>query len=238
MAPDAVDAATAAWAGRTADRARALVPSPALLASLRAHTLAVPAAGTPLGVLARPEGRAFVHGLWAADLAAYPRPADRVDWPRLAWVVDLFPTGFTLYTVEAPEGERVPVGYAGWYPVDRDTVRWLVRRPGALRHRGQIVPLRAVGPGDALYVFNYSMVAPLHHTGATRVLLTGLAAALDAHPGHPRLALTVSPEGARVATRLGMSPRARVEVDGEEEVVQVGPGRGGGALRGRARGRP
>jgi len=221
MIPDRVGRRTARWAEAVGASARALRPDPALLDTRRAHRLEPRARQGPLGILSDPEGRRFVNALWAADLGAYPHPADQVDYPRLAWVVSVFPQGFTLWTVEGPDGAPLPVGYTGWYPVTEANLRWLLDRPDELRHRGQLVPLPSVGPTDVLYLFNYSVVGPLRHTALSRALLAELAGQLDAHPGHERAAITVSADGERAAARFGLSPRVEVRVDGSLERVHT-----------------
>lgn len=205
------------------DRARALVPSPALLATLQAHTLTQADVSGPLGALSTSRGRTFVNATWAADWSAYDADDDRVDHVRLAFVVGLFPSGFTLYTVADTDGARVPVGYAGWYPVTANTLTLLTNHPEEVSHRGQIPPVSAVDPAGALYVFNYSVVAPLRRTIVSRTLLTELSATLDAQPCRRRCAVTVSDDGARVARRLGMTHRADLVVGASMEQVYATP---------------
>jgi len=201
------------WARSVRERALRLVPSEATLGSLAALQGTVLAPGD-LGALSTPGGRAFVNALWAADGLAYDDEADRVDFVRLAFVVSVFPAGFTLYLAKDPHGESIPVGYTGFYPITRDNFEYLARGPSDFVHRGQAVPMPAAGLHLFLYVFNCSMAPPLRKTAATRRMLRTLADQLRAQPRAGLCAITVSEAGARVAARLGMARLASLTVAG------------------------
>jgi hypothetical protein len=128
------------------------------------------------------------------DHALFHRRADRVDAARLeACMAD--PTArFVLAGVEGPEG-WLPIGYTGWFPLrdaDRDALL-----AGALDRR-QLRP----GDGEAAYLFAWGLLAPWRSHGRARALLCDLGAAVADRP--QRLALIVTPAGARVATRFGL----------------------------------
>ena len=75
-----------------------------------------------------------------------------------------------------------------------------------------IATLPAVEEGGSfLYVFNYSVVPALRGTAMAARLLKALADDIARTPHRGLAALTVSPEGERVAARFGMTARARAE---------------------------
>jgi hypothetical protein len=161
-----------------------------------------------------------VNAVWAADWSAYDTDDDRVDYVRLAFVINLFPSGFTLYAVEdEDDGKLLPVGYTGWYPITAANFSFLVGQAPDVVHRGQVVPIQTPTTRTFQYVFNYSMVAPLRRTEATRTMLRGLADALDTSPHAGRCAITVSVDGNRVAERLGMHQLAEMVVGSSREYV-------------------
>ena len=162
-----------------------------------------------------PDREAFVKGILAADWACYTAPEDRVDEPRLRAVIAAFPAGFCLYTKQG-----TPVGYTGWYPIARDIFDRLHERPRELTHRGQIMPLPELSPGgDYLYLFNYSIVTALHKTPESRTLIQNFARSVRATPHRGLAAVTISPDGVRVAEKFGMTYRDDMTHDGVAEGV-------------------
>lgn len=165
--------------------------------------------------LGDPAFRRLVVAAWVADLAAYGTPDDQVDLARLLYVMDTFPAGFRVWF-----WGDLPVGYTGWYPIAPHTVDLLVAHPEQVEHRGQIVPVRA--RTGTIYVFNYSIAAPLRGTSASRLLMRTLADELRAARPTQLVAITVSPEGTRCAERFGMRPVAAITVGASVERVCVG----------------
>ena len=164
---------------------------------------------------AAPERETFVKGILAADWACYTTAEDRVDLDRLRAVITAFPQGFHLYL---KQGE--PIGYTGWYPVARDVFDRLHDTPQTLTHRGQIMPLPALTPGgDYLYLFNYSIVSRLHKTAESKAMIQGFARAVLGTPHRGLAAVTVSPDGVRVAEKFGMTHRGDMTHDGAAEGV-------------------
>jgi len=162
-----------------------------------------------------PDRAAFVRDILAADEACYTAPADRADFERLQAAITAFPAGFRLYL----SGGK-PVGYTGWYPVARDIFDRLHDAPDTLIHRGQIMPLPALSSGgDYLYLFNYSMIARLHKTAESRAMMQEFARTVRSTSHRGLVAVTVSPDGVRVAEKFGMTYRGDMNHDGVAESV-------------------
>lgn len=157
----------------------------------------------------------FVKNMLTADWACYTAPEDQVDEARLRRVIDTFPQGFRLYM---KDGE--PIGYTGWYPIARDVFDRLHDAPQNLTHRGQIMPLPSLSQGgDYLYLFNYSIVPALHKTPESKTMIRDFARCVLAVPHRGLAAVTVSPDGVRVAEKFGMSYRGDMTHDGVPEGV-------------------
>jgi len=137
-----------------------------------------------------PDRAAFVRDILAADEACYTAPADRADFERLQAAITAFPAGFRLYL----SGGK-PVGYTGWYPVARDIF------------------------GDYLYLFNYSIIARLHKTAESRAMMQEFARTVRSTSHRGLVAVTVSPDGVRVAEKFGMTYRGDMNHDGVAESV-------------------
>ncbi len=157
----------------------------------------------------------FVRGVLVADWACYTAPEDQVDEARLRRVIETFPEGFRLYLREGR-----PVGYTGWYPLPRDLFDRLHDTPQNFTHRGQIMPLPSLSPqGDYLYLFNYSIIPALHKTPESSALVQDFARTVRATPHRGMAAVTVSPDGVRVAEKFGMTYRGDMTHDSVKEGV-------------------
>lgn len=162
----------------------------------------------------------FAKAACEADWACYTAPADRADYARLHSVIEAFPEGFCLYLMVDEQGRETPVGYTGWYPIPRDVFDRLHDRPETLTHRGEIRPLPSLSPqGDYLYLFNYSIVPALQKTAHSKTMLESFARCVRSVPHKGMAAVTVSPDGARVAQRFGLVPRGSMTHDGVPEDV-------------------
>jgi len=159
--------------------------------------------------------KAFTRDALEADWACYTTAADKVEPARLEAVIRAFPEGFQIYYQN-----NKPIGYTGWHPVPHDIFSLLHDTPHELTHRGQIMPLpeRSSG-GDYLYLFNYSIIPSLQKTPTSRALLQSFAREVKSTPHKGLAAVTVSPDGARVAERFGMNYRGNMTHDGEPEGV-------------------
>lgn len=177
------------------------------------------ASASPLGPLASAPWRRFALATLLADWACYHRPRDRVDVARLLSVLWRFPRGFRVWLGKIGE-DWLPVGYTGWYPIAPALFHRLGTDPASIAHRGAIEPLSAIDPGGTyVYLFNYSIVPPLRHTAHSATLLKALARDIAGLPLAGAAAITLSPDGARVAERFGLSHVGEISIDGEPELV-------------------
>jgi hypothetical protein len=107
--------------------------------------------------LANPKWRKFVLSAYYADLLSYEKKCDQVDFPRLLYLVNAFPQGFTVWWAE--KGNRkYPVGYTGWYYVEKPAFDHISQ----MRERDDIVItnrffLPAKEPTPYIYLYNYSI---------------------------------------------------------------------------------
>ncbi len=132
----------------------------------------------------------------ALDHAIFHRRADRVDRGRLEACMGHASAQFTVARVHGAHGV-VPIGYTGWFTLtdgDRDAL---------LAGRLDRQALRP-GDGEAVYLFAWGMLRAWRGHGRAAELLRALGEATRDHA--PRLALLVSPAGARVAKRFGLGP--------------------------------
>jgi len=165
----------------------------------------------PLGLMIDDFGdvRDFTAAILAADWVCYPAPEDRVDVKRLEYILSLFPAGFRLW--QCPDMDGVPhiVGYSGWYPISSATWHMLTLHADGLSHRGEIMP--CVPPqSDHCYIFNYSLIPEAQKSPASRAMLSALGQDIA---GMKPAAITVSPDGMRIAQRFGMSPCGTLKGD-------------------------
>ena len=186
----------------------------------------LPAAGRRLCLKAiapdDPHWQRWVVGTFLADHACYPRPADKVQFDKLSRAMRAFPQGFRCWWLEHPSAGWLPVGYSGWHPVSPAQFETLTDPSGASTGRS-VEPLALVDPtGPYVYVFNYSVIAPLRKSPVSRDLLGALAEDLERVRPRGLSAITVSADGARVAERLGMKRvRPLTAAGGADEVYCV-----------------
>ncbi len=167
-----------------------------------------------------PDLEDFIRLAVEADWACYTTEADRAEYDRMKRVITAFPQGFRVYLQTDAAGRDVPVGYTGWYPLPRAVFDRLHDAPQTLTHRGDAAPLTSLSPdGDYLYLFNYSIIPALQKTESSRAMLQTFARAVCATPHRGMAAVTVSPDGARVAERFGLRLRGVMTHDGEPENV-------------------
>jgi hypothetical protein len=211
----------AMWIEAGLEKLAAAEATPRLVASVAPleYEGASDAGADPLGRMREEAFRRLVSAAFLADLASYPAPVDRVELCRLLHVMHVFPRGFRVWIGELDDGSRLPVGYSGWYPVAETSFELLERTPERLQDRA-VVPLPAVTPGGGfLYVFNYSVIPQLRGTSASGRLVKSLAADVAGTAWRGLAAITVSPEGARVAGRFGMRKTGALFVGGCQEDV-------------------
>jgi hypothetical protein len=155
----------------------------------------------------------------AADWACYPKPQDQAETPRFLSVTAAFPEGFKLYCLPS-NGRLLPVGYTGWYPIEKSVFEILHNTPEHLTHRGAMKPQPLSRDENYIYLFNYSVIQSLRRTPVSARLVKLYAAEIL---GIPRLkgiaAVTVSEDGQRVARKFGMELRGDMTHDGDIEPV-------------------
>lgn len=177
-------------------------------------------AGPVLGPYSSTLWRRFVLGIFFSDWACYTKDADRADFARLVSVVATFPSGFRLWLCRLPDETYIPVGYTGWYPITDSIFELLLHNPASITHRGFMVPCRDLSlQGNNIYLFNYSIIPQLRKRPPSSLLLKNLAKDVSKINAHGIAAVTVSPDGIRVAERFGLRQTGSMTHDGEEEKV-------------------
>lgn len=181
--------------------------------------LAVP---SPFGWYAQSAWRRFAAATFAADLVCYHTPADQVSFERLLLVLHAFPEGFRTWGVVDDEGEWLPVGYSGFYPIAEETFAQLEQADPRLASRWILPSSPSSGHNAAyVYLFNYSIAAPLRKSAYSKRLLSSLAADLATFSPRGMATITVSPEGLRVAKQFGLEPVGTVVFETLTEQVLI-----------------
>lgn len=220
--PDWADGTVAeAWLARTLHAVAALPPMAEneVFTSTAGATLGTEAPTGLTGRFGEERWRRFALAAFAADLACYLTPEDRVGFDRLLYVLDGFPTGFRVWWRRQREG-WLPVGYTAWYPISPGSLARLERGDPTLAER--LIPPARIAPNEAaVYVFNYSLDASSRRSALSRALLSSLATELAAAEPAALAAITVSPDGIRVAERFGMTQRATLVSGNLTEWVYV-----------------
>lgn len=167
--------------------------------------------------------RRFLGAILAADWLTYEVASDRVDLPRLVFVLDRFPDGFRAWFARADDDSWLPIGYSAWYPIDHATYGRFVNNDPPWRDRA-VVPIKSQTHGDYAYLFNYSVLPQFRRGAGSRGLLESLRTDLTKLRSRGLVAITVSDDGARVARRFGLTRRHEIEVDAAREEIWVSGG--------------
>lgn len=146
----------------------------------------------------------FTLSAFAADLASYPKIEDQADYPRLTSVIESFPQGFSVYFSEVSGDVFLPVGYTGWYPVSEQVFDLLDKSPEKITNRGDMRPVEMT-QDSYIYLFNYSIAAPLRQTEHSRSLINDFVKTITDLNVRGLAAVTVSPDGIRIAEKFGMT---------------------------------
>lgn len=177
-----------------------------------------------LGAYESADWRRFALGVFAADLACYTNPADQADFPRMLNVVATFPQGFRLYMAEMANGQQLPIGYTGWYPISENIFDVLYNNPQQLTNRSMMAPLKNFEPNQSkVYLFNYSVAEALIGSPTSAKIVKDFAQSFESFPNSGMAAVTVSDHGKRVAEKFGMFYRGDMTHDGEAEGVYCTP---------------
>ena len=191
------------------ERAREVAPTAEIEASFEPLEDAGASAPGPLGRYADARFRGLVGATFVADLACFAAPADQVSFDRLLDAMRTFPRGFRLWGAAIEGAGWLPLGYTGVIPIAAETFERFERGEASLAGPPTRA-LSAVEPGGSfLYLFNFSVVPRLRGTPLAARVVKGLASDVARTPHRGLAALTVSPEGERVAERFGMEARGR-----------------------------
>ena len=189
-----------------------------LLAGESIHTPASPS-HTAFGAYQNKQWRKFVLAAYLADLLCYPQPIDQVEFDRLAFVMSVHPNGFRIGWLQDSRGSWWPAGYTGWYPITDLTYQLFLRRASEFQDRC-IPPLRHPAvEGFSVYLFNYSVISRQKKTAFSRQLMKCYFADIQEQDPSGLSAITVSPDGKRVALRSGLLLRGSFQLDGSNEEV-------------------
>src|SRR5262245_65153468 len=194
------------WVADRLDLLRRTAFDPALRTTFAALEAPPPASfDAALGPYGSPKWRRFALAAFLADWACYEKPAHRVGFTQLMYVTSVFPAGFRVWMCRWPDGSWVPVGYTGWYPLAEPVYLTLAKSPASANYRGAAVPLRTLAArGNYLFLFNYSIVAPLKTSPESRMMMKSFAEQLATIDTAGMAAVTVSEDGSRVARRFGL----------------------------------
>jgi hypothetical protein len=152
------------------------------------------------GYLSQKEWQDFVISAYCADLVSYPKVQDQVDFPRLQYLLSVFPQGFTVWQGERTNGEHYPLGYTGWYYTDEQTFS-RVEQSEPITNR---FFLPSSEPTPYLYLYNYSIHPELTATAFSRTLIQDYVSQIYRQDYAGLFCAAVSPDGIRVAERFGM----------------------------------
>lgn len=148
--------------------------------------------------------RAFLLSVYYADLLSYTKKEDRVDFPRLLYIMNSFPEGFTVWWALMNSGVY-PVGYTGWYYVEENVFsRIAMMRYDKTIEISSRFFLPAKGKTPYIYLFNYSIAPPLTHSVYSRALIKNYAEELSALQYDGLFCAVVSDDGRRVAEQFNL----------------------------------
>jgi hypothetical protein len=207
------------WIEHKVDVLNRLSFTPELLATFQPYEL-TKEIDHPLGAEGSAEWRRFFLAALVADWATYTAPVDRADYARLKYIMTSAYKYFRIWCCRSPEGELLPVGYSGWYPIAPFVFDALRNDPSQIDDRGVFMPLRFVKPEDitTAYAFNISIIEPLKNTICAQRMIRaykrdGQKAGLNI------AAITVSPEGTKFSTLGNLHAAGEVTVQGESETL-------------------
>lgn len=169
------------------------------------------------GLYASAEWRKFAMATFLADLLSYRHPVDQVSFDRLLFVIHAFSEGFRVWWVKFSE-IWWPVGYSGWYPMLEGHFELFQKQPHLLKNR-MVVP--APTSRDYLYFFNYSVMPSLKKSDLSKALMRHFVQDIQQLFPKGMACITVSEEGAQIATRFGMQCTGQLIIDGCAEGVWV-----------------
>ena len=180
----------------------------------------------PLGPEASPEWRRFLLATLLADWACYDKPVDRVDFPRLKYIMTSAHRYFRVWFCRLPDGQMTPVGYSAWYPIAKFVYDGVLANPEGVDDRGAFLPLRFVTPGDIqyIYVLNISIVKGLRNTVFSRRMIRAFQADALRQKQARIIAVTVDEAGRKFSRIEDFSHTGDITVQGESEGLFIRQG--------------
>lgn len=177
------------------------------------------------GPEASPTWRRFFLGTLLADWACYDKPVDRVDVPRLKYVMSCAYRTFRLWVCRLPDGQLTPVGYTAWYPISKLIYDSATEKPDLIKDRGLFMPLRYSDIKDTghAFAFNISLIKELRHTSSSRKVCLAFHNELAKHPLTNFLAAVVSEEGKTFFQTENFVPAGAITRQGDPEFLYVRP---------------
>lgn len=176
----------------------------------------------PFGLYPIQNWRKFVLATFLADLVSYSAPVDQVSFDRLLFVMHAFPQGFRVWWLNQPGGHDWPIGYSGWFPMREMFFDVFEKDPGKLRDRFVIPDVASVTRNPFIYLFNYSVIPFFKKTSLSKALMKQYAHDVISHKPAGLACITVSEDGARVASRFGMTFSGHLEIGSSKEGVYTG----------------
>ena len=215
------------WVNRRVVDARTIAPTPETIASFAPVELSESAAH-PFGAEGDATWRRFFLATLVADWACYEREVDRVDFPRLKYIMSSASRYFRLWCCRLPDGSSVPVGYSAGYPIPKFVFDGIMRDHAGIDDRGVFLPQRFIQP-DAIrhaYIINVSIAAPLRNTSCSVKMLRAMQRDGKRLGNASAMAITVDEAGSRFSRIGGFSRMGEIIVGGEREALFVRHGDG------------
>jgi hypothetical protein len=211
--------ALAEWVERKVTTMNQLSYTPELLATFKPYELTT-AIDHSLGAEGSIEWRKFFLATLVSDWACYTTPVDRADYARLKYIMTSAYRYFRVWCCRNADGELLPVGYSGWYPIAPFVFNSLRGDPSQIDDLGVFMPLRFARPEDTsyAYAFNISIIEPLKNTLCAQRMIR--AYKRDGQKaGQNIAAITVSPEGTKFSNLGQLRAAGVVTVQGESETL-------------------
>jgi len=209
-----------AWIDAGITRLRRTSFSPDVLKSCQPYVFSEDSAHV-CGAEASPAWRRFFLATLFADWACYEALVDRADYARLKYIMTSAARYFRVWMCTLPDGQILPVGYTGWYPIARFVYDGLQRDPSQIDDRGIFMPLRYVAPEDIryAYAFNISIIKELKNTSCSRQMIRSYQKDARSLGKAGIAAITVGADGAKLSSMTDFKKSGTVTVQGESETL-------------------
>ena len=177
----------------------------------------------PYGPEASLAWRRFFLATLLADWACYDKPVDRIDVPRLKYILSSAHPYFRLWCCRLADGLMTPVGYSACYPISRFVYNGLLDNADEITDRGAFLPLRFARPEDVRYgyVLNVSIVKPLRNTFCGTRLVRTLQRDGQRFKHVNAVTVTVDEAGNRLSRMSHFTQLGNVTIQGHAEGLFV-----------------